>query len=424
MGAAAAVGTLMLLAGAFLPPARTVAAEPDSRVIAIIAERAAFGLDASLEVVSSLLAGSEDVGTATFGIAMTAEEMAELDLAGRMAFSNTMHAAIEGVVDGSPSFAGTFVDQTQDGSITVLVANGDTGLAARLDDLVPGDGSRTMHIRHVKYSLATLSRAMVDTRDRWAEITPEVELVSVAVDTRANGLRVAVHEGDIAAAVMVQADLEARVGVPVAFESAAPSLDEVCTSRDNCYTPMKAGSRIRHGGVNGSICGMGFHIRLGSGDEQLLTAGHCGYTGSLSWYHYGYGLVGSVQASYYVYGGIDLQRIQMPDPQASDDLFGGPSNIVGSRYPSQGEAVCASLSMTQTIDCGTIRDAYKSWTSSTCGCPVYGADHDSISTQPGDSGSPIYVGTSSAVAVGIHNTGAGEFARVQDAFPAWGAVVT
>ncbi|MGH2445108.1 MAG: hypothetical protein ACRDGD_03620 [Candidatus Limnocylindria bacterium] len=351
---------------------------------------------------------------------MTAAEDDELDLAGRMEFSNTMHAAVRTVVGGSSNFAGIVVDQRANGSLTVRVADDDSVLAERILALA-GPGPRTLQVRFVEHSFDELERAVSAVWERWPDLAPEASLISVSVDTAANGLRIGVALADLPNALSLH--LATRLGVPVTVEAASPSVDQVCNSRDNCYSPMKAGSRIRHGSLNGSICGMSFHISL-NGDEQLLTAGHCGYTGSLAWYHQGCCKVGDVKASYYVHGGIDLQRIQMGDSHASDDVYAGPYNITGSRYPSQGEAVCSSRSMSLGIDCGTIRDSYKSWTSSHCGCIVYGADHDNISTQPGDSGSPIYVGSTSAVAIGVHNTSAGDFARVQDAFPAWGAVFT
>jgi len=99
--AAAVVGTLMLLGGAFLPPARTVAAEPDSPDRHY---RRACSVWAGRQLGSGVVAVGwiGGCGDRHVWIAVTAEEMAELDLAGRMALSNTMHAAIEGVVDGSP----------------------------------------------------------------------------------------------------------------------------------------------------------------------------------------------------------------------------------------------------------------------------------------------------------------------------------
>lgn len=401
-------------------PAASVEGVAESDIAAVAAERAAFGLDANTDSVRQLLNSGTDVGTGRWGIAMTAAEEQELDLPGRMDYSNAMHAAIEAVVGGSPNFAGIVVDQHARGSLTVLLADDDSALAERILKLAL-PGPRSVRVRFVEHGQAALKQAAQSIWERWQDLAPDMSLISVSVDTAANGLRLGVADTDLAGTSSL--DLAASLGVPVTVEATTLSVDQVCNSRDNCYGPMKAGSRIRHGSLNGSICSMGFHISL-NGDEQVLTAGHCGYNGSLAWYHQGCCKVGDVQASYYVYGGIDLQRIQMGDSHASDDVYAGPYNITGSRYPSQGEAVCASLGRSLGIDCGTIRDSYKSWTSSTCGCPVYGADHDHITTQLGDSGSPIYVGSTSAVAIGVHNTLAGEFARIQDAFPAWGAVFT
>lgn len=423
-GRSAAVATILVVTAGSAPGTSLALDVDDERVTAAVEERAAMGLDARVEVVVDLLTTGIDVGSEKWGIPMSAAEEREVDLGGRMAFSNRVHEALEDIIRTSSTFAGIVVDQQEGGSVVVLVAQGDGALEAEVLERRLDDGLRRVSVRHVEHPLSTLVAAAETLRERWPHLNPDVPLVGVAVDTAANGLRVDVSPSSLDR--INAATLADEIGVSIAVAAAVPGEDQQeCTSRDNCHNPMEAGIRIRHGSSTSTgLCTMGFHIVL-NGNEQFLTAGHCGYTGSLSWYHQGYGLVGSVQASYYVWGGIDIQRINMQDWQASDDVYAGPINITGSRYPSQGEAVCASLGRTQWVDCGTIRDTYKSWTSQTCGCPVYGADHDGIATQVGDSGSPIYAGVAggNGVALGIHDTAAGEFARVQDAFPAWGSVV-
>ena len=81
---------------------------------------------------------------------------------------------------------------------------------------------------------------------------------------------------------------------------------------------------------------------------------------------------------------------------------------------------CVSLGRTNALDCGTVVDDWLSWTSSTTGWTVWGARLKDVSSQGGDSGSPIYVGYPSdyGYAQGILNTvGAsyGNYARVIDA---------
>lgn len=233
---------------------------------------------------------------------------------------------------------------------------------------------------------------------------------------RPEDLTAARREGDL---------LEERLGTPVTFEAAIPEPD-LCT-RDNCDSPMRAGIRIYKGANYSSYsCTMGFHIRVGT-DEQFLTSGHCGYTGSNNWYHpgYGTGFVGHELATLYGPGGKDAMRVQIPDTQASDRVYHPALREVASaRLPLLNETICGSLGRTDVVDCGTVFKTWVSWTSSTCLCTVWGGDYKDIASQSGDSGSPMYaVHTSSAVvAIGILANST-KFARVSDALSAWNAVV-
>lgn len=174
---------------------------------------------------------------------------------------------------------------------------------------------------------------------------------------------------------------------------------------------------------------MGFHIRVGS-DEQFLTAGHCGYSGSNSWYHTGYGLVGSEIATLYSSGGKDVMRVGLPDAQASNLIYGtSHTGTLGSgALPVVNETVCASEGNNNAIDCGTVSDDWTSWTSTTANYVVYGGDTDGIYPIGGDSGSPLFtrrtVGDDIVIQPkGIVDTSAGMFARVVDALSAWNAAI-
>ncbi len=99
------------------------------------------------------------------------------------------------------------------------------------------------------------------------------------------------------------------------------------------------------------------------------------------------------------------------------------ADIVGQYNNSQpytGLSVCLSGDASNAVKCGTISAVYTSWTSNTCNCVQYGGD-TSYSTVVGDSGAPVYHwqylpnGVDQvAYAVGVGNSSAGNFARIQN----------
>ena len=81
-----------------------------------------------------------------------------------------------------------------------------------------------------------------------------------------------------------------------------------------------------------------------------------------------------------------------------------------------GQAICASLGATNTIDCGTAGRHHTS-TSPTCSCIVAGTDYSGIAPNIGDSGSPVYANETAlgrATAQGLIATKE-SFTRVKDA---------
>jgi len=254
-------------------------------------------------------------------------------------------------------------------------------------------------------------------------------LFAVAVDVRANRLRVKV---DAASTGAVEAQLPSLVellGVPITAEVGSPGIEEDCISRDDCHDPFKAGIRIRKGSASSSsICTMAFHTVMGGDNETFVTAGHCGYSGSNDWYHTGKGYVGEELKTQYYSFGRDIMMVNMADSQASMTIYGeGARLVTGSEMPTVGQNVCASLGNSNIVDCGTINDDFLFWgpSGNACGCVIGGADHNGISTAGGDSGSPIYrrftvSGQPRARAIGVHNRTEGYFAIVDDALYQWG----
>lgn len=385
---------------------------------AAIDERSALGLPSDPETVASLVGSSADVGSATWGIPMTAQEMAELDPEGRMQFANELGETLIPFLETLSGYAGAYIDQLNNGGLVVLLTQEDPAAEARIESLMPAN-NRGLVIKYVALSHAQLLSAAKETWQQWPQVAGVTTLRAVTVDPKASAVRVAVDATDFGLARELIPSLSQRLGVPLLLDIAEPSRDE-CHSPDSCYSPMRAGIRIRQGSTSGSICTMAFHITK-NGDEQFLTAGHCGYSGSNNWYHQAYGLVGSEQATLYFANGIDAMRVQIADSQASNLLYLSVRVVTSARDPILNELVCAHLGNTNTIDCGTVGSANTSWISSTCGCVVWGADHNNISTMGGDSGSPLVAGSGSgAIAVGIHNNSAGNFAKVGSALNSLG----
>jgi len=242
----------------------------------------------------------------------------------------------------------------------------------------------------------------------WPRIVGDVPLFLVAVDVRANGLRVEVAPENVSRVEAALPTLAQALDVHVRAVAGEPYVADVCQTRSNCHSPMRAGILIRKGSKTGSICSQGFHV-VRNGDYQFLTAGHCGYSGSNTWYHTGYCCaIGSETDTAFQHLGDDIMWVNMPNTgQASDNIYGGPSDIIAFDFPRDGQAVCVSRGNTGGLpDCGTVTDAVVQYVLNDDNLPDWtltGARTTGIGAGGGDSGSPYYakVGTSGAVDLGF-----------------------
>ena len=107
-------------------------------------------------------------------------------------------------------------------------------------------------------------------------------------------------------------------------------------------------------------------------------------------------------------------RVQMPDAEASSELYAGTVAVNTTLDPYVGQALCSSRGFSDpSWKCGAVDDDYLSWTSNTCNCTMYGAD-SSMTFIGGDSGSPIIDGYDQYIAIGIQNNSVGNFAIFDD----------
>lgn len=278
---------------------------------------------------------------------------------------------------------------------------------------------RATRVELVQYSQAQLRAAVSKAWEVW-EANGAPEAYSIAVDTPANALRIDVAPENLDAAQKYVENISTMMGVPVFIGIGERPEESACTNRDNCHTPMKAGIVIRKGSTSsGTKCTMGFHIQVGT-DEQFVTSGHCGYSGSNSWYHQSFGFVGSELNTQYYEGGRDIMTVQISDSQDSSMVYNRTTEISAGWVPYDGEGVCASRGVSATAwACGVIQDNFLSWIGGHCSCTLYGAD-SSIAFIEGDSGSPIVDSIFQNTAVGVASTTNGYFAILADALIEWG----
>lgn len=402
------------------------AVDPPSaaEVAAAAAERAVFGLPNDDATVRFVL-GGRDVGTASWGIPLTADEERALDLPARIQFGLDAEKQLLPAARALPTFAGAYFDQRANGALTVLLTEVTPEVKARLEALAPAE-SRGFSIQVADHSYAALKDAAAEGSAAWAAVAPEAPLYVVAVDVPENAVRLETASPP----TMDLADALSRaLGVRVILEQRVDAPQDACSTRDSCMSPMRAGIRIRKGSTTAtSRCTMGFHVVVSS-DERFLTAGHCGYSGSDSWYHTGYGLVGGELGTLFAPNGRDIMLVQIPDSQASNRIYGSSRKVVGHLWPAVGHVICASGAETNTIDCGTVTDDWTSWISSTSGFTVWGSSYRDIALTNGDSGAPIYYGGPTGTdtwAMGVFaafSGSSGWFGRVGDALNAWGASV-
>lgn len=421
---ASIVGAIMLVVSfAFAkPPGVTVAASyqaPDSELASVIERRAALGLSTERNGLESLIGTAKDVGSEAWGLPMTAAEAARVDFPGRMAFAYTVGEQVLPKVSSLPTFAAAYFDAAGNGELVVALTAIDTETIAGIRSLMP-TGSRGLRIVQRAVTDAALRDAMGPASNLWVQLIPGVRLNATELDTVDGRLKFLVDYSDVEVAARRFSDLASAFNVPMILVGAEPPMDTACTSRDNCVSPMKAGVRLYKGVIDShNECTMAFRVWLNNLDQQFLTAGHCGYSGSNNWLHPGLPgnhIVGTDQATLYGPEGYDIMRIQMPDTQAGSGIYADARLVRGAAYPTSGMPVCTSRGYTNAFNCGTVTSASARWFSDTASYYVWGGDTD-LPAQGGDSGSPIYFrsNVSDAYAVGTLANTFGNFAFVNDA---------
>jgi len=416
-------------------------AEPDSTVSAtegrlrqrVVDERAVYGLPVNDAMIDALLDGGIDVGTPKWGIPVTAEEEKTLDLPGRMHFAELVNRELIPFVENLPTYGGAWFDQRDAGGLVVLLTEVDAATTDGIEAVLPQPSLGLRFIK-VSHTLKTLEDLVDRLPDAWRSIRPDVRHAGTGIDVVGNGLTLSVFPEDVAEGRTAIDAVTSSMGVPVVLDvQYGGDTRDTCTDRDWCANPLQMGNMIRKGSVSGTYpCTMGFHITIG-GDNQFLTAGHCGYENSNTWYHKDLGQVGGEIATLYGPGGEDIMRVQMSNSQASERIFdlwslSVPLNVNPNWGDAQvGEVLCRSGAKSDNIDCGTL---YKRWTDWTSDTPdpdiiINGGRMNGIIQIDGDSGAPLYRQfydppgyAITAVGIMVHENGG--FGWVKHAIQTWG----
>lgn len=373
--------------------------------------RRQLGFPAAPTYVSDLQGSLADVGTEAIGLPLTAAELAEVER--REATYTVFHESLEAKLRARDDFGGIYIDQHAGGKVVVLTTGDAEELATQVQRAVPTIDDDVV-VREVEFSAAQL-RLAKDRLTRESEARfGGIPVLAVGVDFERTAIIVRVPRDRIDdARLYAQAASDAIEGITVRVEGGEENVGDVCTSRTNCYSPLKPGVRITSGQA---ICTMGFHI-VGSGNH-FLTSGHC--SGS-AWSHGGYGTVGIQTGTLYPGGGFDIKRVSMATAQQTTGVYGSsPSStywVSSSAWPVQGNTVRGSMGRSNALYTGVVEIASMNYRLSDCSCYLGGGRHN-LPRMGGDSGSPIF---SSGLAIGIHSSSGGHFATLQYALNHWNA---
>ncbi len=408
-------GIALMITGILGPGPLSASGTPAQRDIeAAVTARWSFGLPADETDVARLLESPEV--SVRWGFPMTTAEEQEVDPVGRMAFAQEAKQRLLPTAQKLTTFSGAWFDQRHDGQLVVMLTDWTDATLNQLDHARPtfGPGYR---VERADTTYARLEDAAAAVERIWS-LVADIRLLSYAIDQRHNRLVLDVSPQDLEAASASLPDFAAILGVSAVLRGADDITDLDCNPRTDCY-PLRAGAKVFKGALDtSSYCSLGFLVKNwnGSPANQWLTAGHCGYAGSNTWYNHGMqhyacatcgsGKIGVEQGNAYDPNGSyirDVMRVGVQDPPGETAMAARVADadvtgITDAEYPVEGEILCASLGQSDSIECGWVVSAQASWQSDTV-TPhptVHGASMDTYSghtLNPGDSGSPIYATT-------------------------------
>ncbi|GIF57087.1 S1 family peptidase [Asanoa iriomotensis] len=269
---------------------------------------------------------------------------------------------------GADRSAGTYVDSS--GATVVTVT--DAGAAAT----VKARGGKARLVERSAAELNSLSASLDKGVTGTAfSVDPVANQVVVDVDTTVKGAKLAAIEAAVAASKGA-ARLERLPG----------KLSKNISGGDAIYT-------------GGGRCSLGFNVRSGS-TYYFLTAGHCTNIGSTWYANSGQTTVLGTRAGT-SFPGNDYGIVRYTNTSITISGTVGSQDITSARTPSVGEAVTRRGSTTGTHS-GTVLGLNS--TVRYAEGTVSGLIRTNVCAEPGDSGGPLYRGTS---ALGLTSGGSG-----------------
>lgn len=215
------------------------------------------------------------------------------------------------------------------------------------------------------------------------------------------------------------------LGVPVRIVSSEPDQNDSCADRHLCNSPQRAGVMVKEVGTPAHLyCSTAFAVRR-SGDEQVITAGHCFRGNTSSALHSGSaGLFGYLTTRTWYYQGsrADARLISTADSTTNNWIYTRATQqqtVTGKHSAAQtmvGTFVCVYAYVLQNGNCGNVTVREVDSSRADCNCTLRLQFHANYAREGGNSGGAVSSQTG-ATAVGIHSAatagGAAVFSHVQ-----------
>ncbi len=244
--------------------------------------------------------------------------------------------------------------------------------------------------------------------DYWA--TRDVGITKIGVDVQANRVAVGVSS-DLKVA---QGALAARYGPIVVVADKAPTEPSSCTDNQHCAPPVVGGLYI----IAQEVCTAGYVARSGSGALVLVTAGHCFHTSSDNWKNNPTTQTYIGTNNHYIMNHSTTSGTYPADAGyitiASGGMQATPHNkflyatgsttlwsvvgYAGSNYYPNGTLVCKS-GVASGWTCGIILGQEETLVEGSV--RIQHVEEVNAFGARGDSGGPVFYGTSSVVLLGI-----------------------
>jgi streptogrisin D len=264
--------------------------------------------------------------------------------------------------------AGTYLDAS--GKLVVTVTDAAAARAVKAAGATPRSVVRSGAV--LAKAEASLKAGLTTPGTAFA-VDPVSNQVLVSVDSTVTGAKLAAVKATVA-----------KLGSAARLETVPGALSLTISGGDAIYT-------------GGSRCSLGFNVRSGSGTNYFLTAGHCTNAGS-SWSN-GSVTLGTRAGSSFPGNDYGIVRYTTTSVTISGTV--GGQDITSAANPSVGQTVNRRGSTTGT------RSGRVTALNATVNYPqgtVTGMIRTTVCAQPGDSGGPLYAGST---ALGLTSGGSG-----------------